>query len=311
MTPQVSATPQGSWIREDNRTWIQKLSANVLSKGPLPRHVGFILDGNRRFAVKSSVPKIQGHIKGFEKLAETLRWCLDLGITEVTVFVFSIENFKRPKEEVDGLMRLAKDKFLQLLTEEQKLMEAGVCIQVVGDWSLVPKDLRAIMAKAMILTRYNTKAKLNVAFAYTSRNEITRGVQCVQQGVLDGDLLVDDLNEDLLSKTFQIMPTLPLDLLVRTSGETRLSDFLLWQSSESVLCFTKVLWPEFTYWHLLGALCQFQVNYLAILQIPKKDTAPANPAADARREKFVEKLYARKWAELTEDASSIPDNIIV
>jgi len=111
----------------------------------------------------------------------------------------------------------------------KRLMEEGVCVQITGDWAWVPLELRPIMAKAMILTRHNRRAKLNVAFAYTGRNEITRGIQSLQQGVLDGNLEVDDLNEDLLSKSFHILPTLPLDLLVRTSGETRLSDFLLWQ----------------------------------------------------------------------------------
>lgn len=108
-------------------------------------------------------------------------------------------------------------------------MEEGVCVQIVGDWNLVPQMLRPLMAKAMVLTRYNTRAKLNVAFAYTGRNEITRGIQCLEEGVLEGDIRLEDLNEDLLEKSFQILPSLPVDLIVRTSGETRLSDFLLWQ----------------------------------------------------------------------------------
>jgi ditrans,polycis-polyprenyl diphosphate synthase len=166
-------------------------------------------------------------------------------------------------------------------------MKEGICIQIVGDWSLVPDDLRPIMAKTMTLTRYNTRAKLNVAFAYTckpnvllispdkqlimynyiitARNEITRGIKSIQRGLVDGDILEEDVNSKLLEESFYIIPSKPLDLLVRTSGETRLSDFLLWQSTETVLCFSNVLWPEFTYWHLLSVVFQFQIDTLNLV----------------------------------------------
>jgi len=154
----------------------------------------------------------------------------------------------------------------------------------------------------MLMTRGNRRVKLNVAFAYTARNEMFRGIRALEEGVLDGQLLTSDLNEDLLEKSFQRMPMLPLDLLVRTSGETRLSDFLLWQSSESVLSFTKVLWPEFTYWHLLGAIFQYQVNHLAMLQIPKKhEKVETSEGAESRRQQFIEHLWAQKWEELKKD----------
>lgn len=108
-----------SWIIDSSYSWLQRLCVNVLKTGAVPKHVAFIMDGNRRFAQKKNVQKIEGHTKGFDKLAETLQWCLDLGIPEVTVYAFSIENFKRSKEEVDTLMRLAKDKFEQLLYKEK------------------------------------------------------------------------------------------------------------------------------------------------------------------------------------------------
>jgi len=292
-----------AWIRKDERTWVQKLCANVLSQGPLPKHVGFILDGNRRFAKKLSVEKIEGHSKGFEKLADTLRWCLDFGIREVTVYVFSIENFKRPPEEVDGLMKLATEKFTKLLEEKDKLMEEGVCVQIIGDWSLVPPNLRKLMAKAMVMTRHNRRAKLNVAFAYTSRNEIARAVESLHWGIKNGDLLLEDFSEDLFAQSFQILPSQPLDLLIRTSGETRLSDFLLWQSSESVICFDDVLWPEFTFWHLMATIFHYQINYLSMKKLKFSDkTVSRNSDREIRQKNFIEKLRNDKWNMLENEA---------
>ncbi|CAB1333520.1 unnamed protein product [Coregonus sp. 'balchen'] len=107
-----------SWIREGELNLIEKLSANILKAGPMPKHVAFIMDGNRRYARKRQVERQEGHTQGFDKLAETLRWCLNLNIHEVTVYAFSIENFKRSKDEVDGLMELAKQKFIRLLDEQ-------------------------------------------------------------------------------------------------------------------------------------------------------------------------------------------------
>lgn len=127
------------------------------------------MDGNRRFASKSRIDKKQGHSRGFDKLSETLQWCLDLGIQEVTVYAFSIENFKRSNAEVDALMSLARDKFEKLLEEKDKLHEKGIRIQVIGNLKLLPRDILSSMAEAMLLTKNNKSAVLNVAFAYTSR----------------------------------------------------------------------------------------------------------------------------------------------
>lgn len=111
-----------SWIKESSYSWIQRLCLNIIKAGAVPKHVAFIMDGNRRFAKKNKVQKVEGHTKGFEKLAETLQWCLDLDISEVTVYAFSIENFQRSKEEVDTLMKLAKEKFEQLLYKEKYVL---------------------------------------------------------------------------------------------------------------------------------------------------------------------------------------------
>jgi ditrans,polycis-polyprenyl diphosphate synthase len=160
------------------------------------------------------------------------------------------------------------------------------------------------MAKVMVLTRHNTRAKLNVAFAYTSRNEITRGIRSIEKGLFDGDIALDDVTEDLLEDSFRILPSQPLDLLVRTSGETRLSDFLLWQSAETVLCFTHVLWPEFTIWHLMAAMFNYQVNCMSIKQLKLMDSASDSDSKESSRKNlFISNLSDTVWQQLEKEAA--------
>lgn len=223
-----------SWIQEENKlTWFESFAINIIKCGPIPNHVAFIMDGNRRFATKSNMDKAEGHMKGFDKLSETLQWCLDVGVNEVTVYAFSIENFKRSKEEVDTLMRLAREKFARLLEEREKLNERGICIRVIGNLKLLPKDIQKTISEAMLLTKNNNKAVLNIAFAYTSREEITNSVKTIFEGVEQNELEVEDLNYALIDECLYTNKCSVPDLLVRTSGEVRFSDFLLWQVREN------------------------------------------------------------------------------
>uniref|UniRef100_A0A7N4PK33 Alkyl transferase n=1 Tax=Sarcophilus harrisii TaxID=9305 RepID=A0A7N4PK33_SARHA len=216
-----------SWIREGELSLLERFCANIIKAGPMPKHIAFIMDGNRRYAQKCQVERQEGHTQGFNKLAETLRWCLNLGIREVTVYAFSIENFKRSKNEVDGLMELARQKFSRLMEEQEKLEKHGVCIRVLGDLQLLPLDLQELIAKAVQATRnYN-----------------------------------NDLSESLLDKCLYTNNSPNPDILIRTSGEVRLSDFLLWQTSHSCLVFQPILWPEYSFWNLCEAILQFQMNH--------------------------------------------------
>ncbi|XP_029427077.1 dehydrodolichyl diphosphate synthase complex subunit DHDDS isoform X1 [Rhinatrema bivittatum] len=253
-----------SWIREGELTIIERLCANILKAGPMPKHVAFIMDGNRRYAQKCHVERQEGHSQGFEKLAETLRWCLNLGIHEVTVYAFSIENFKRSKEEVQGLMELARQKFARLLEEQDNLEKHGVCIRVLGDLTLLPLDIQELIARTVLATRNYNKCFLNVCCAYTSRHEITNAVREMAWGVERGLLEPSDVSEALLDKCLYTNNSPNPDLLIRTSGEVRLSDFLLWQTSHSCLVFQSVLWPEYTFWNLCEAVLQFQMNHSAL-----------------------------------------------
>lgn len=155
--------------------------------------------------------------------------CLEVGIKEVTVYAFSIENFKRPQEEVNTLMQLARDKFAKLLEEKERLNEKGVRIRVIGNIQMLPRDIQKTAAEAMLLTKDNNKSILNVAFAYTSREEITHSLKTIIEGVENNDLRAEDLNEALIDECLYTNKCSNVDLLVRTSGELRFSDYLLWQ----------------------------------------------------------------------------------
>ncbi|KAK2172055.1 hypothetical protein NP493_997g01065 [Ridgeia piscesae] len=246
------------------KSWIGGFCNEVLKVGPIPRHIAVIMDGNRRFAKKKSLERSEGHLKGFDKLLETLEWCQELGVTEVTVYAFSIENFSRSQEEVDGLMELARQKFTHFMQERDMIERNGLCIRVIGNVSLLPKDLQDVISQVVHMTKHHNRTFLNVCFAYTSRDEICCAMRELAQGVQMGHIKESDISETLLSQCLYTNKSPDPDLILRTSGEVRLSDFLLWQSTFSVLSFIKVLWPEFTDWDLRAAVVYYQKNYDAI-----------------------------------------------
>lgn len=280
-----------SWVSDYQYTFVQKLAFRALQlSGHIPHHIAFVMDGNRRFARSEQIDKIEGHSRGFAKLADVLRWCLDMGIREVTTFAFSIENFKRSNEEVEGIFNLAREKFNKLLEETSRMDEHGIRIRVIGNIELLPADLQRLIATAMLRTESNDKLFLNIAFAYTSRDEITQAVESVLKVADtegkddDSDLLRPwDINERLLEACLYTRHSSPPDLVFRTSGETRLSDFMMWQVGaclrmpypnpsmikrllfpsslqirSSVLYFTDVLWPQVTIWNFMASIVVYQ-----------------------------------------------------
>nr|XP_023026199.1 dehydrodolichyl diphosphate synthase complex subunit DHDDS [Leptinotarsa decemlineata] len=285
-----------SWVTNYPFTLLQKFCINVIKCGPIPSHLAFIMDGNRRYATKTNVKKAEGHSKGFEKLGECLQWCRELGIREVTVYAFSIENFKRSKEEVDTLMQLAREKFQKVFEEKDKLKEEGVCIRVIGNLSLLPQDIRKLIAEAMLLTKDNNKSILNVAFSYTSSDEITNSIKEIVDGVNQNLIDVEDITEELISNCLYTHSSSNPEVLIRTSGEVRLSDFLLWQVSESEIFFTDVLWPEFCIWHLLGCVFKYQrsYNYLKKFDYQYKIEKPLTKKVQS----FVDQLAKKRFEQL-------------
>jgi len=261
---EVKKGDRRSWFtgteQRSQRPWYERLCGTILKAGALPKHIAFIMDGNRRYAQRKEVSRAAGHLAGFERLATVLETCLDMGISEVTVYAFSIENFNRSKEEVDCLFDLCREKFSVLLEgkQQQLLMEHQVCVRVIGDMSMLPKDLQQMLARVMLNTLCNYRAVLNVCLAYTSRNDMASAVRSCAQAVERGILLPSDVTDSVISRAMMSNQMPDLDMLIRTSGEVRLSDFLLWESTNSCLVFEEVLWPDFSIWDLYKAILLYQ-----------------------------------------------------
>ncbi|TKA74145.1 hypothetical protein B0A55_06825 [Friedmanniomyces simplex] len=339
---------------------LRELLINTLKCGPIPQHIAFVMDGNRRYARTHKLETVEGHHLGFEALARVLEVCYKSGVKVVTIYAFSIENFKRSKYEVDGLMDMAKMKLVQMSQHGELFDRYGASVRILGDKSLVRPDVLEQVDRAVEMTRHNGEAVLNVCFPYTSREEITRSIRetvrdfsspvrrpagkrgfsethvlrslrsrqlsgIAEEGGLGQDALPegrpsgatgleeDDessemseqdldtasalqpessqtshspsptlkpatdslssparrlrqhlpdpetLTEEHLDKNTYTYPAPPLDLLIRTSGVYRLSDFMLWQCHENTeIKFLDCLWPEFDLWYFLPVLLEWQ-----------------------------------------------------
>jgi undecaprenyl diphosphate synthase len=217
----------------------------------VPRHVAIVMDGNGRWAKKRFLPRFFGHKQGVDALVRTVRACADRGIQYMTVFAFSSENWKRSSDEVSGLMGLvlvAVSKYLAKLADE------GVRIRIVGDRDAVSDKVRQAWDHAELATAHNTRITLSVAFNYGGRWDI---VQAARRAIADG-VRAQDLDEDTLSRRMALHYAPDPDLFIRTGGEVRISNFLLWQIAYSELYFTDCLWPEFGAEQIDAAIASFR-----------------------------------------------------
>lgn len=218
----------------------------MLDKEKLPEHVAIIMDGNGRWAKKEGVSVLKGHTAGMNAMKEIVRASSDLGIKYLTVYAFSTENWKRAAEEVSGIFKLLV-KFVDLDLSE--LNEKNVRVKALGDYSMIPEKARKSLEETLDTTRDNTGMQFNIAINYGSRVEIVRAVNSLAEKVRSGEI-TGEITEDMISGalyTGSENGDIPdPDLVIRTSGEERLSNFLLWQSAYSELAFTDVLWPDFT-----------------------------------------------------------------
>jgi undecaprenyl diphosphate synthase len=235
-----------------------KLFSNLpadLDPHRLPQHVAVIMDGNGRWATSKGLPRIAGHRQGAKTLKELLRCCKDWGIKALTVYAFSTENWRRPTQEVDFLMRL----FEQMLKRELAQMHReGVRISFIGDLSFLPKSLQVEMQHSMTQTLQNQAIHFTVAVNYGSRNEITKACLQIAELVERGELNSQEVNENLVAQYLDTAGTSEPDLLIRTSGEVRLSNFLLWQLAYTEMYFTDILWPDFDRMAFYQALLSYQ-----------------------------------------------------
>ena len=218
----------------------------MLDMDRLPKHVAIIMDGNGRWAKERNVSRVKGHNAGMEAMKEIVRCSSDLGIKYLTVYAFSTENWKRSMEEVSGIFKLLV-KFVKLDLAE--LHEKNVRVKVFGDYRAIPDAALKSMEETLELTKNNTGMQFNIALNYGSRAEILRAVNSlaeeVREGKIEGEITEEMLNRKLYSGDENGNVPDP-DLIIRTSGEERLSNFLLWQSAYSEFVFTDVLWPDFT-----------------------------------------------------------------
>ncbi|MEH2282157.1 MAG: isoprenyl transferase [Nostoc sp.] len=226
-----------------------------LNPQKIPQHIAVIMDGNGRWATSRGLPRIAGHRQGARTLKELLRCCKDWGVKALTAYAFSTENWQRPVEEVDFLMHL----FERLLHRELAQMHReGVRISFIGDLSALPKSLQTEMERSMAETLNNQAIHFTVAVNYGSRNEITRVCRQVAQLVQRGELSAQEVNENLVEQHLYTADTPEPDLLIRTSGEMRLSNFLLWQMAYTEMYFTDILWPDFNREAFYQALLSYQ-----------------------------------------------------
>lgn len=208
-----------------------------------PRHVAIIMDGNGRWATSKGWPRLVGHRKGAERVKEIVRVAPDLGIQCLTIYAFSTENWKRSTEEVLGLMGLFA-RYIQ--REAEGLAAEGVRMRFIGDRSRLDRKLQDLMAWIEDRTANNTRLNLTVAINYGGRNELVRAARSIARQVADGSLSPDEVDEATIDNALDTNPIPDPDLVIRTSGETRVSNFLLWQAAYAEYEFTPILWPDFT-----------------------------------------------------------------
>uniref|UniRef100_A0A915E043 Alkyl transferase n=1 Tax=Ditylenchus dipsaci TaxID=166011 RepID=A0A915E043_9BILA len=280
------------WFNEEEKLpWWGGVAKCLLKTNKIPKHIAFVMDGNRRYARKCQLSSvIQGHSMGFDQMTKILEWCRDLGVLEVTVYAFSIENFKRDEREVSGLMKMAEQKFERLLADKSKLEEKQIFA--------VPK-IQRLVAEIEQLTRKYKKGFVNVCLAYTSQNEISRAMEWIRKGTQLGFIEEDDIDERLISDCLDTRQSNEVDMLIRTSGERRLSDFLLYQCSKCYIHFEDVLWPELSFWHLFKAILQYQhsLSFIQNLEESPLQGSHSDAKSNTNSTKFLEWMEEERLKE--------------
>ena len=232
-------------------------AASETEAAPVPRHIAIIMDGNRRWAARRHLPRQIGHRQGVEAVRVITRAAGDLGIDYLTLYGFSSENWNRPADEVSDLMGLLK---LFIRRDLAELHHNGVQVRIIGDREHLEGDIVALIEEAEQLTRNNTKLKLIIAFNYGGQNEITSAVRRIAREVKEGRLDPEAITQATVADHLDTAGVPDPDLIIRTSGEKRLSNFLLWQSAYAELVFSDVYWPDFSPEHLKQAIAEYNLR---------------------------------------------------
>lgn len=231
--------------------------------GRIPHHIGIIMDGNGRWAELRGLPRIEGHRRGVERSKEIIECASELGVRSLTLYAFSTENWQRPSIEVSTLMKLLE---LYLKKELSRLMREGIVFRAIGEIWRLPEQIQAIIKDAEAKTSLNTGMTLITALSYSGRNEIVRAVR----KILRSGIVPDALTEEVFSSFLDTAGLSPPDLIIRTSGEKRISNFLLWQAAYAELYFTETLWPDFSKDELLLAIQDYQQRERRFGAIPAR-----------------------------------------
>ena len=225
-----------------------------VSENKVPKHVGIILDGNRRFSRRLMIKPWKGHEWGAKKVEKLFEWCRDLGIKELTLYSFSVQNFNRPKAEFDYLINLFKQEFTKLLNDE-RLSKYKIQVNFIGRLWMFPKDLQCLYYRIMEKTKNYHNYQLNFAMAYGGREEVIDAIKKIAEQIKNGELDIDQINEETFSRNLYLNDE--PDLIIRTGGEKRTSNFLIWQSHYSEWIFFEKMWPEFEKEDLIKAIDDF------------------------------------------------------
>lgn len=230
-----------------------------VKSGVKPEHIAIILDGNRRWASDKALNPWAGHEKGAERVEQLIDWCLKLDVRSITLYAFSTENFGRSKSEVEEIMRIAGENFRKILTDE-RVHKSKIRVKVIGRVNLLPESFQQLIREVENATKDYDQHFLNFAFAYGGRAEIVDAARKIAEKVHEGKLRPEKVDEETFEQYLYTshMPKQDPDLIIRTSGEERLSGFLLWQSAYSELCFLDAYWPDFRLIDLLRAVRTFQ-----------------------------------------------------
>ncbi len=233
----------------------EKLQEELKSSGEIPVHIAIIMDGNGRWARKKGLPRVAGHKRGVDTVRDIVEACAQIGVKYLTLYTFSTENWKRPKEEVSTLMRLL---LKSLRDRAEELNENDVKLTTIGDVNSLPKEVQNQLYDDIEKTKNNKRMTLNLALSYSGRWELLEAVKKIADLSAKGELKTDDINESCISDFLTTKNIPDPDLLIRTSGEFRVSNFLLWQIAYTEFFITDVYWPDFSRKHLYDAIKNFQ-----------------------------------------------------
>lgn len=227
----------------------------VKNSGVIPKHIAIIMDGNGRWAKQIGLPRVAGHRQGIKSVREIVEACANLGVEFLTLYTFSTENWQRPKTEVSTLMRLIVK---SLKDETDQLHKNNIRLTSIGNLEMLPKEVREELDEAFEKTHKNTKMTLNLALSYSGRWELTNAIKKISADVMSGKTEIENIDEKMISSYLDTSEMPDPELLIRSGGEMRISNFLLWQIAYSEIFVTNVLWPKFKTENLIEAINEFQ-----------------------------------------------------